>query len=93
MEEINNPIILEEGKGIPGLVSTNKKLAERLAAKKNAPTDPAAAKGGKAAAPPKEDPKAAKGKDAKAPAKGGPTQEEIEEEERKQKEEAEEQER
>lgn len=90
MEEINNPVILQEGKGIPGLVTTNKKLAERLAAKKKETGEPAAAtKGGKApAAPPKEDPKAKK--DAKAPAKGGPTQEEIEEEERRAKEEAEE---
>ena len=74
MEEINNPIILEEGKGIPGLVTTNKKLAARLAAKKNSVSGVEPAKGGKdaKAAPPKEDPKAAK-KDAKDKGKGGPT--------------------
>ena len=95
MEEINNPVILQDGKGIPGLVTVNKKLAERLAAKKKDVGDPAAAaKGGKkdekapAKDAPKKDDKAAKGV-----AKGGPTAEEIEEEERKEKEAADEAER
>ena len=80
MNEINNPIILQEGKGIPGLVTTNKKLAARLeASKKEGGAAGGAAdakKGGKGApaAPAKEE---KKGKEAPAKAaKGGPTADE-----------------
>ena len=81
----------DAGQPAPGLVTRNKKLAERVAAKKSqaaeaAPVDPKK----KAAAPPKkeEPPK----KDAKA-AKGGPTPEEEQAEAERRRQEAEEAER